>query len=85
MTEKLSFGVHGDVRDMDPVCGDCGKNQSGHFVENGVAYCNELTTGDVFTSEPSSEALIEHMKDHHPTMFNSILRNWKFHNGHYLG
>lgn len=66
----------------DPVCGACGWQLSQHHHEKTGVYCNEITTGDVFTSDPSDEIVLSLFEKTWPQAREVLVRQWKIDNGH---
>lgn len=66
----------------EPVCGSCENYRSDHYCEDGVYYCSERTTGDVFTDEPSSDTLLNWMEKQWPQILEIINEDWKSAHGH---
>ncbi len=65
----------------DPICGNCGNPLSKHFHER-EEYCNDTTTGDVFTDEPSSALLADWLMGRHPGLHARLVNQWKCEHGH---
>lgn len=70
----------------DAVCGNCGNRFASHFHElhNGeqFAFCNQVTNGDVFTSEPSEHAIYEYLMKTEPSFLELTIEKWKQSHGH---
>lgn len=71
----------------DAVCGSCGNKFCEHFIETGhgeeqIAFCNTETNGDIFTSEPSDDALMSFIRGNYENFHAAIVRKWKHENGH---
>lgn len=69
--------------DISPgaVCGNCGKTYKEHYHED-EDYCNDQTTGDVFTAEPSPDVLLDHFSRTHPEDFRQLAEAWRRASGH---
>lgn len=63
------------------VCGNCGKRWEEHHHED-VAHCNLVTNGDVFTDDPSDDALMAWIREKHPSLVDDEIAAWKRANGH---
>jgi hypothetical protein len=71
--------------DSDTICGNCGTPRSHHFHDPcglNNRYCNQITDGDVFTSEPSDATLVAWIRDVNPSVLQSFVIHWKRHHGH---
>lgn len=63
------------------ICGNCGKAFSDHYHEFGEDYCYLETTGDLFTSEPSTDLLLGMFTDE---QIEEAKQRWRTTNGHCL-
>lgn len=63
---------------MEKICGICDKPESQHFRGG---YCYE-NTQERFSSEPNDLTLISHLRFNHPDLYESLVNEWKYGNGH---
>lgn len=71
--------------DNDPICGNCDKPRSHHFHDPcglNNRYCNQITDGDVFTSDPSESTLLAWMRREMPEVARIATGMWKREHGH---
>ncbi len=73
--------VDGVVMRASAVCGNCGKQWDKHHHED-EAYCNLVTNGDIFTDDPSDDAIMAWIRDRHLLFVNDEIAAWKRANGH---
>lgn len=70
----------------NPICGNCANPLSAHFVERygdeARVYCNQQTSGDVFTDEPTDEAIMEMLLERHPQVYEGLRTAWRQEHGH---
>lgn len=70
----------------DAICGNCGNRFDKHFPERhggeDFVFCNQVTNGDVFTSEPSEHAVYDYLMETEPSFMELAIVNWKRANGH---
>ena len=66
---------------MDKICGNCGKTFDEHFHERDD-FCYEETNGDIFTDEPNDMILVHFLEEEKPTLYQSLILEWKIKNGH---
>lgn len=65
----------------DPICGNCGNPLSKHLHER-EEYCNDTTTGDIFTDDPRAELLANWLEVQNPTFYALLVADWKRAHGH---
>ncbi len=70
------------MNESDPICGNCGKPKSDHESHPSGLYCFDYTNGDLFTDDPSSELMADHIERFHPRLWCLLVAGWKVENGH---
>jgi len=72
------------MHESDPICGDCGNPKSKHLTKRGrsALFCNADTTGNLFTDEPTQEAILELLEELFPGTEERLDLLWKRNNGH---
>ena len=83
MSEKQEpqLGCTGVVMRASAICGNCGNRWDEHYHEDEV-YCNDETTGDVFTDEPSDDILMAWIREKHTSFVSDEIAMWKRANCH---
>ena len=66
---------------VDPTCGNCGMPLSRHYHEDEV-FCNDTTSGDVFTDDPSDTILMVYIRRKSDELYRQIVKDWKQEHGH---
>lgn len=66
----------------DPICGACLRRRSNHYAEDGQLFCNKITNGDVFTTEPADDSLMGWIRLRHPEFVRVVTEDWKAQHGH---
>ena len=61
----------------DAQCGNCSQRRDRHFFEGNQVYCNDHTTGDVFSTEPSEPLLLKLICEAEPTIAAKVVEKWQ--------
>lgn len=82
--EHCGWKVGQGITLTDPICGNCGKAKSEHAKElnRPELFCYMHTTGDIFTDEPRESVIFDKMQERYPTLYESLVEEWKRENGH---
>lgn len=79
--DHLNMNTLGKTPAKDPTCGSCFKPLSKHYHEREI-FCTATTTGDIYTTEPRDDYILDLMSERHPELYQAIVNEWKKENGH---
>lgn len=66
----------------DAQCGNCGQRRDRHIFEGDQVYCNELTTGDLFTTEPNRDLILDMIEEREPWIVRDVVEKWQKKHGY---